>query len=107
MTDELTHDGSRYNLLGKTPTGQEKKHFSNELQVTDQTPPVFIVHAVDDSVVKVENTLYFVVALRQHLTPVEMFMYAKGGHGFGKNNTTVQVQWIGRCINWINELNKK
>lgn len=107
MTDELTHTWSRTNLLGKTPTNQEKSHFSNELQVTDETPPVFIVHAVNDEDVKVENTLYFAAALRQHSVPVEMFMYAKGGHGFGVNNRTAQVQWIGRCIEWIKELEKK
>ncbi|MDB5133998.1 MAG: alpha/beta hydrolase [Mucilaginibacter sp.] len=103
MTDELTHTGSRYNLLGKTPSDEEKEHFSNELQVTDQTPPVFIVHAVDDGVVKVANTLYFAAALRQHRVSVEMFIYAKGGHGFGVDNRTVQVQWVEPCIKWIKD----
>jgi acetyl esterase/lipase len=101
FADSLTHWDSRNNLIGPDLTPERIKEFSNELQVTDATPPCFIVHAIDDPAVKVENSLYFEAALRQQHVPVEMFLYARGGHGFGINNRTAQVQWIDSCIDWI------
>jgi acetyl esterase/lipase len=104
FADSLTHRDSRNNLIGPDISPEKIKEYSNELQVTDATPPCFIVHAIDDPGVKVENSLYFEAALRQHHVPVEMFLYARGGHGFGINNRTAQVQWIDSCIDWIQKM---
>jgi acetyl esterase/lipase len=101
FADSLTHLQSRNNLIGPDITPEKIKEFSNELQVTDNTPPTFITAAVDDDVVKVENSLYLEAALRQHRVPVKMFLYVKGGHGFGVDNKTVSVQWTEPCIRWI------
>ncbi|MDE1192089.1 MAG: alpha/beta hydrolase [Arachidicoccus sp.] len=101
FADSLTHLQSRNNLIGPDITFDNIKKYSNELQVTAKTPPTFIVAAVDDNVVKVENSLYLEAALRQHRVPVRMFLYAKGGHGFGINNKTAIVQWTEPCIKWI------
>lgn len=107
MQDNLTHVISRWNLLGKVPSEDQKNKFSNELQVKSDTPPVFIVHALDDRDVKVDNSLLFAAALRQQRIPVEMFLYAKGGHGFGIDNRTAQVQWTEPAIEWIKQITKK
>lgn len=92
FADSLTHTDSRSNLIGPNITPEKIKEFSNELQVTDKTPPTFIVSAIDDNVVKVQNSLYFEAALRQHNVPVETFFYAKRGHGFGISNKTATKQ---------------
>ena len=101
FADSLTHLRSRENLIGPDITPEKIHEFSNELQVTDDTPPTFITAAVDDDVVKVENSLYLEAALRQHRVPVRTFLYVKGGHGFGVHNKTAKVQWIEPCIQWI------
>lgn len=101
FADSLTHLQSRNNLIGPDITPEKIKTFSNELQVTDRTPPTFIVAAVDDDVVKVKNSLYLEAALRQHRVPVDLFLYVKGGHGFGVHNKTAEVQWTEPCIQWI------
>lgn len=101
FADSLTHRDSRNNLIGPDITPEEIKEYSNELQVTTNTPPTFIVSAIDDKVVKVENSLYLEAALRQHEVPVELFLYAQGGHGFGVNNKTTVKQWTEPCIKWI------
>lgn len=101
FADSLTHLQSRNNLIGPDITPEKIKEYSNELQVTDHTPPTFIVAAVDDDVVKVQNSLYLEAALRQYKVPVRMFLYAKGVHGFGANNKTASVQWTEPCIKWI------
>jgi acetyl esterase/lipase len=101
MSAKLTHPGSRKKLLGEQPDTVKVQLYSNELQVTDNTPGTFITHAMDDATVPVQNSLYFQAALLQHYVPVQIFLYARGGHGWGINDGTVPVQWIGPCINWI------
>ncbi|MCV9929090.1 alpha/beta hydrolase [Flavobacterium sp. LS1R49] len=107
MADSLTHIGSRNNLLGESVSPEKIKEYSNELHITPNTPPTFITHAVDDDAVKVQNSLVFIAALQKNKVPVESFFYAKGGHGFGMDNPTSDVQWIDSCIDWILKTNKK
>lgn len=107
MTDSLTHLGSRNSLLGENASPEKIKEYSNELHVTQNTPPTFITHAVDDTDVKVQNSLVFIAALQQNKVPVESFFYTNGGHGFGIDNPTSTVQWITTCIDWILKINKK
>jgi acetyl esterase/lipase len=99
--DSLGHIGSRDNLLGKNPSGEKKDYYSNEMQVTDSTPPTFLVHASDDDVVKVENSLSFYEALIRHGVPAEMHIYQNGGHGFGMRLPKNKDLWVDRCKNWM------
>ena len=81
------------------------EYFSNELHVSDKTPPTFLVHAGDDDAVPVENSLIFYKALNEKNIPVEMHIYPKGGHGFslaiGNDHLST---WSARCIDWIKNL---
>lgn len=101
FADSLTHEESRKRLIGPDINTENIAYYSNELQVTDDTPPTYITHGMNDSGVKVANSLYFAAALKQHHVPVELFLYAKGEHGYGAFNKDAQVQWIDDCINWI------
>lgn len=99
--DSLTHVGSRNNLIGENPSEEKIKEYSNELQVTDKTPPTFIFQAENDGTVKVENSLIFYAALHKHGVPAELLLYPKGGHGFGLYNTTTPSRWIEECQKWM------
>ncbi len=99
--DSLTHMGSRNNLLGKNPPQEKKDLYSNEMQVTDDTPPTFLVHASDDNGVKPENSIQFYEALLQHHVPAEMHLYQNGGHGFGMHLPKNKDLWLERCLNWM------
>lgn len=101
MMDSITHKGSRRNLLGSAPSLEKKILFSNELQVTTETPPAFLVHAQEDELVPVQNSILFYNALLKNKVPVEMHIYAKGKHGFGLNNTATKDLWFERCKNWM------
>lgn len=101
MISGLTHQGSRDHLLGPHPDTARVIRYSDELQVTVQTPGTFITHAIDDPGVPVQNSLYFDAALLQHHVPVELFLYAHGGHAFDIENRSAQVQWIDNCIAWM------
>jgi acetyl esterase/lipase len=101
FSDSLMHKGSRNNLLSDNPAADQVRLYSNELQVTAQTPPTFLVHAEDDKVVPVQNSIVFYQALHRHNVPAEMHLYPKGGHGFGMNNKTTKDQWVERLQNWM------
>ena len=57
------HKGSRDNLLGKSPSEELVRLYSNELQVTGDTPPAFIMHSSDDGAVPVSNSVSYYLAL--------------------------------------------
>jgi acetyl esterase/lipase len=99
---EFTHAGSKLNLLGENPSESLVKQYSNELHVSADTPPTFIVHTLADAGVPVENSLLFVQALRRAKVPVEFHMYEKGPHGFGlAPNDPVLSTWTARCADWL------
>ncbi|ALI99989.1 alpha/beta hydrolase [Rufibacter tibetensis] len=95
------HKGSFERLLGKEPTKEKLKAYSNDQQVTAQTPPTFLVHASDDGAVPPQNSILFYQALLQHKVPAELHIYQRGGHGFGLNNKTTKDYWFDRCLNWM------
>ncbi|WP_152267924.1 alpha/beta hydrolase [Agriterribacter humi] len=99
MTDSLGHRGSRDNLLGKNPSSEKIQLFSNELQVTAQTPPAFLIHAGDDKVVDVDNSISFYEALRHKKIPSEMHIYPKGDHGFVLKMPV--EEWMNVCTKWM------
>ena len=100
----ITHKGSRNNLIGTKPTAEKTNFFSNELQVSKNTPPSFLVQAADDGAVPVENSLRYYEACVKNKVPAEMHLYPKGGHGFGLNNKTTDDNWMERLKNWLNRL---
>ncbi|MGN6494018.1 MAG: alpha/beta hydrolase [Agriterribacter sp.] len=99
MTDKLGHSGSRQNLLGKNPSPQKIHLFSNELQVTAQTSPAYLLHAGDDKAVDVDNSIWLYEALRKHKVPAEMHIYPKGDHGFILQWS--HDEWLGLCLKWM------
>lgn len=97
MQDSLTHHGSRSSLLGKNPSKELIDDYSNELQVTANTPPAYITHAADDKTVDVDNSIAYFESLRHHNVDVEMHIYPKGGHGF----IFRQPDWMEPLLLWM------
>lgn len=95
------HKGSALNLLGKNPSEELLHLFSNEEQISENTPKAFLVHAADDKTVPVKNSLAFVENLTQFNVPADLHVYAKGGHGFGLNNKTTKELWFDRLTEWL------
>lgn len=105
MDAKLTHGGSRTNLLGKNPTEEMVKRYSNELQVTKKTPPTFIVHAKDDGAVPIANSENLAKALEANNVPVKLVVYDKGGHGFGMRRKDIPVKdWPEELRKWMREM---
>ncbi len=103
FTKPFMHRGSRKNLLGPSPDSALVNAFSNELQVTKDTPPTFLIHADDDNGVPSENSIVFYRALRAAKVPAEMHIFLKGGHGFGLGKPGLAASaWPKLCEAWMN-----
>lgn len=101
FTDSIGHLGSRNNLLGNSPSREKILQYSNERQVTRETPPAFLFHAADDKVVLAANSLAFYKSLLKHAVPAELHIYERGGHGFGIDNPTTAEKWMNSLKNWL------
>jgi acetyl esterase/lipase len=97
---EFTHSGSRKELLGESPPADLVRLYSNELQVTADTPPVFFAHAIDDKPVPIENSRQFADAMKYHRRPVELIELPSGGHGLNGCKGPLWEQWKAAALAW-------
>ncbi|BAX78451.1 alpha/beta hydrolase [Labilibaculum antarcticum] len=108
MKDGITHKGSRRNLLGDSPSDEMINYFSNELKVTKDTPPTFLIHASDDNAVPVQNSLLMYQALISNGVYTEMHIYPKGGHGFSFGFQREHVSsWTDLFCTWMQSIPEK
>ncbi|MHB8902575.1 MAG: alpha/beta hydrolase, partial [Thermoguttaceae bacterium] len=98
---EKTHTGSRQNLLGPDPKPEWVQSFSNELQVTDQTPPAFLAHARDDVAVPPENSRALCDALKSHKVAAEYLELPEGGHGLYGCKGPLWEAWKTKALEWM------
>ena len=103
MTDKLTHMGSKYSFMGKSPRDEEVHFFSNELQISaEKTPPTLLIHAIDDAVVIPENSILYHETLQENKIPTRLHLMDKGGHGFGiKNAAAPTNSWLNVTKEWL------
>jgi acetyl esterase/lipase len=72
------------------------------IPVTGKTPPTFLLQAEDDPVDDVKNSLVYYAALKKAGVPVEMHLYAQGGHGFGLRRTNLPITgWPQLVETWL------
>lgn len=97
-----SHRGSQRNLLGNAPDEILVKTLSNETQVTDQTPPTFLWHTSEDTVVPPENSVQYYLALNRHQVPAELHIFERGAHGLGLAAGTPDAsRWPELCAIWL------
>ena len=102
MQAPFAHAGSRTGLLGSHPANDLVEGLSLERRVTRATPPVFLVHTLEDASVPVENSLQFFQALRGAGVPAELHVYEKGPHGFGMSpGLGPTSEWPQRLAAWL------
>lgn len=98
---EMTHGGSRANLLGRDPPPELIQRFSGERQVTAQTPPMFLTHALDDQVVVPDHSRRLYQALRTHEVPAELLELPSGGHGLNGYQGPMWDAWQTQALRWL------
>lgn len=101
---KYAHPGSRKNFLGADTTKVLIEKYSNELQVSANTPPTFLVHAQNDSTVNVRNSLLFYNALIEKGVQASIHIFPQGGHGIGLvDNPGSTDLWLNLLDLWLRE----
>ena len=108
---EFAHRGSINNLLGGEADEKLLHEVSLEHHVSEKTPPAFIWHTLNDSIVPAENSLLFANALRKRNIPFELHIYPEGPHGLSlatketdEENRMVRphvATWLRLCTEWL------
>ncbi len=76
-----------------------------EIPVTASTPPTFLLQNEDDHVDNVKDSLVYYIALQKAGVPVEMHLYAQGGHAFGLRRTKLPVTaWPELVETWLGSI---
>jgi acetyl esterase/lipase len=101
FADSIGHIGSRDNLIGKNPSAQQIALYSNELQITHETTPTFLIQAGDDGLVNVKNSIVFYLALQKNNVPAGLHIFPKGQHGFPYE--PAHSTWFQYCAQWLRE----
>ncbi len=105
MTKDYAHPGSKRSILGDNLSMDWKVLYSNELQVTENTPPAFLISTEDDRV-SARHSIDFFLALKEAGVPAELHIYAEGGHGYGLRQTGKPVSvWPKLCEKWMKNMN--
>jgi acetyl esterase/lipase len=83
-------------------TADDSLALNPDLHVTRQTPPTFLLQAEDDHVDNVDDSLAYYIALKKAGVPVEMHLYAEGGHAFGLRRTKLPItEWPQLVETWL------
>jgi dipeptidyl aminopeptidase/acylaminoacyl peptidase len=81
--------------------------YTNDLQVTPQTPQAIIFCSADDHTVVPDHGIRYFKALITNGVPASLHIYPTGGHGWGYNeNFIYKRQWTGELEKWLGEINK-
>ena len=103
-----THQGKTRYVLPRSALASCQDHglcLNPEVPVTKQTPPTFLVQNEDDHVDNVNDALAYYIALKNAGVPVEMHLYAQGGHAFGLRRTKLPVTaWPQLVDTWLHTI---
>ena len=105
MGSEFTHKGSETNLLGNSPSPVQLDQYDLAHAPNPDSPPVFLLHALDDTSVPFENSLQLTAAYRRTGVKAVLHSFVSGGHGFGMRGieNTPLAAWPGLFIDWANQ----
>ncbi|MBR5808938.1 MAG: alpha/beta hydrolase [Clostridia bacterium] len=113
---EYSHKDSFKNLFDtENPTKEQLEESSIELKVSEKSVPAYIVHAVNDSLVPVENSLLLATQYSKYKIPFELHIYPRGEHGFALANEITwdgneefiqkaNEEWVANAVRWTQNL---
>ena len=109
--NSILQTASISNLLGYNPEGDEIAKFSCDCLVNKNTPPAFIWHTTEDTLVNVENSLRYAVALSRNKIPYTLHIYPYGAHGLSTvdeltnnsldNKIAYAADWLEQFQKWV------
>lgn len=98
------HRGSAALLLGPNPSSELFARRNPAKHVTPNTPPVFLVHALDDTSVPMQNSWLMLDAMKSAGRSAEAHFLPTGGHGFGLGKAGERTgEWPGLFTSWLDQ----
>jgi acetyl esterase/lipase len=80
---------------------EEGDKMAPELKISTNTPPAFVAMSQDDPV-RVENAVFYALALKKVSVPCELHLYPSGGHGYGlRESKHLVTTWPARAEEWM------
>lgn len=102
---EYGHQGCIDNLLGTKSPKEMRDRLSTEKHVSEQTPPAFLWHTMDDQSVPVQNSLLFAQALARFKIPFKLHIFEHGRHGLGlAEGDSYAGSWTELCARWLKNI---
>src|SRR5271165_5339663 len=96
------NQGTKKLVIHYPATADENLGLNPDIPVTSQTPPTFLLQNEDDHVDNVNDSLAYYIALKNAGVPVEMHLYAQGGHAFGLRRTKFPItEWPQLVEIWL------
>lgn len=103
-----SHVGSFRNLLGKGFVQADADKLSMDKLASKNTPPTILLLSDDDTTVPAAGAAMYYAALRYHGVKSAMYVFPKGGHGWGNYDTfSYQKEWQHLLLRWLSELESK
>jgi acetyl esterase/lipase len=100
--EQEAQEGAKKIAVPHSPTADPELTLNPDLHITKQTPPTFLLQNEDDHVDGVDQALAYYIALKNAGVPVEMHLYAQGGHAFGLRRTKLPVTaWPQLVETWL------
>ncbi len=105
MEEGVTHGGSKSNLLGKTPDAKLVELYSNDEQVTKDTPPTFLFHTKEDKAVLIKNSeLFYEALVKAKVEGCKLYVEEKGPHGVGLGQKlNPPSKWPEELVAWMKD----
>jgi acetyl esterase/lipase len=105
LVPPIAHAGSGRSLLGDNAPQELRDHYSNELQVTAQTPPTILFHSDDDRTVPALNSVVFYEKMKENKVPGALYIFPQGGHGWGFNASfRYHEAWKALLLKWLEDM---
>ena len=113
-TDEADRQSPRpdFAIIAYTARLLDNSKGKNNLQlqpwvkISPKAPPTLLIHAMDDPVDDIRQPMAYALALNDAGVPVDMRIYAKGGHAFGMRPTAdpITTEWSGQVTQWLGNM---
>lgn len=105
MRQPFAHEGSRTNLIGPSPSDELYTMYDLTTAPNPGGPPIFLLHALDDEAVPIENTLQLAAAYRRAGVPAVVHTFREGGHGIGLRGIEGKPvsAWPKLVMNWADQ----
>lgn len=111
VTDEADHQSPRpdFAIIAYTARLLDNSKGKNNLQlqpwvkISPKAPPTLLIHAMNDPIDDIRQPMAYALALNDAGVPVDMRIYAKGGHAFGMRPTTdpITTEWPAQVLQWL------